>query len=107
MATFSKTFRYTCPKAEKWKLKVAISTVEEILDDFRQGEMVLMMDDQDRENEGDLIIAADVVTPEHITFFARHGDWFAYVCLALTASGMLIFRQKAHSHPSTKNTIDS
>ena len=82
MATFSKTFRYTCPKAEKWKLKVAISTVEEILDDFRQGKMVLMMDDQDRENEGDLIIAADVVTPEHITFFARHAC--GLICLTIT-----------------------
>ena len=45
-----------------------VNTVEEILEDFRQGKMVLMMDDENRENEGDLIIAADVTTPEHITF---------------------------------------
>ena len=63
---------------------MAISTVQEILDDFRQGKMVLMMDDEDRENEGDLIIAADVVTPEHITFFARHAC--GLICLTITES---------------------
>ena len=46
------------------------NTTEEILEDFRHGKMVLILDDEDRENEGDLIIAADVVTPQHITFFA-------------------------------------
>ncbi len=61
---------------------MAINTIEEILDDFRQGKMVLIMDDEDRENEGDLIIAADVVTPEHITFFARYAC--GLICLTLT-----------------------
>lgn len=59
-----------------------ISSVEEILDDFRQGKMVLIMDDEDRENEGDLIIAADVVTPECITFFARYAC--GLICLTIT-----------------------
>lgn len=44
--------------------------------------MVLMMDDEDRENEGDLIIPAEVVTPEHITFFARHAC--GLICLTVT-----------------------
>jgi 3,4-dihydroxy 2-butanone 4-phosphate synthase/GTP cyclohydrolase II len=61
---------------------VALNTIEEILDDFRQGKMVLIMDDEDRENEGDLIIAADVVTPEHITFFARYAC--GLICLTIT-----------------------
>jgi 3,4-dihydroxy 2-butanone 4-phosphate synthase/GTP cyclohydrolase II len=61
---------------------VAINSIEEILEDFRQGKMVLIMDDEDRENEGDLIIAADVITPEHITFFARHAC--GLICLTLT-----------------------
>lgn len=61
---------------------MAINSVEEILEDFRQGKMVLIMDDEDRENEGDLIIAADVVTPEHITFFARHAC--GLICLTVT-----------------------
>ncbi len=63
-------------------IQVAINSIEEILDDFRQGKMVLIMDDEDRENEGDLIIAADVVTPEHITFFARYAC--GLICLTLT-----------------------
>lgn len=61
---------------------VSINTAEEILEDFRQGKMVLIMDDEDRENEGDLIIAADVVTPAHITFFARHAC--GLICLTVT-----------------------
>ena len=61
---------------------MTINTVEEILEEFRQGKMVLIMDDEDRENEGDLIIAADVITPEHITFFARHAC--GLICLTLT-----------------------
>ncbi len=59
-----------------------INTVEEILEDFRQGKMVLIMDDEDRENEGDLIIAADVVTPQHVTFFAREAC--GLICLTIT-----------------------
>ncbi len=61
---------------------MALNTIEEILDDFRQGKMVLLMDDEDRENEGDLIIAAEVVTPEHINFMARHAC--GLICLTLT-----------------------
>ncbi|MFT5208544.1 MAG: 3,4-dihydroxy 2-butanone 4-phosphate synthase/GTP cyclohydrolase II [Flavobacterium sp.] len=59
-----------------------ISSTQEILDDFRQGKMVLIMDDEDRENEGDLIIAAEVVTSEHITFMAREAC--GLICLTLT-----------------------
>lgn len=59
-----------------------MNTAEEILEDFRQGKMVLIMDDEDRENEGDLIIAAEVVTPEHITFMAREAC--GLICLTLT-----------------------
>ena len=59
-----------------------INTVEEILEDFRQGKMVLIMDDEDRENEGDLIIASEVITPEHITFFARYAC--GLICMTLT-----------------------
>lgn len=61
---------------------MSIHSIEEILDDFRQGKMVLIMDDEDRENEGDLIIAADVVTHKHITFMAREAC--GLICLTLT-----------------------
>ncbi len=59
-----------------------LNTIEEILDDFRQGKMVILMDDEDRENEGDLVIAADKVTAEHINFMATHAR--GLICLTLT-----------------------
>ena len=65
-----------------WSNLLALSTIEEILEDFRQGKMVLLMDDEDRENEGDLIIAAEVVTAAHITFMARHAC--GLICMTLT-----------------------
>ena len=61
---------------------MTVNSIDEILADFRLGKMVLITDDEDRENEGDLIIAADVVTPEHITFFARNAC--GLICLTLT-----------------------
>ncbi|MFK8018708.1 MAG: 3,4-dihydroxy-2-butanone-4-phosphate synthase [Pseudomonadales bacterium] len=61
---------------------MTLNTIEEIIDDIRLGKMVILMDDESRENEGDLIIAADVVTPEHITFFARNAC--GLVCLTIT-----------------------
>ena len=63
-------------------LFVAINSIEEILEDFRHGRMVLIMDDEDRENEGDLIIAADCVSANDVTFFARNAC--GLICLTLT-----------------------
>lgn len=54
---------------EKYKL----ATVEEALEDFRQGKFVIVVDDEDRENEGDLIMAAELVTPEAVNFMLRCG----------------------------------
>jgi len=59
-----------------------IDSIDDILDDFRSGKIVLLMDDEDRENEGDLMVAADCVTSEHIAFFARHAC--GLICLTLT-----------------------
>jgi 3,4-dihydroxy 2-butanone 4-phosphate synthase/GTP cyclohydrolase II len=50
-----------------------LATIPEAIDDFRDGKFVIIVDDQDRENEGDLVVAADLVTPEHISFMARYG----------------------------------
>ena len=47
--------------------------IPEILDEIRQGRMVIVVDDDDRENEGDLVMAAGFATPEHITFMATQG----------------------------------
>jgi len=61
---------------------MALNTIDEIIEDLRRGEMVVIMDDQDRENEGDLLLAADKVTPEAINFMARYGR--GLICLTLT-----------------------
>lgn len=59
-----------------------ISPIADILEDLRAGRMVVILDDEDRENEGDLLIAAERVRPEDINFMARYGR--GLVCLALT-----------------------
>jgi 3,4-dihydroxy 2-butanone 4-phosphate synthase/GTP cyclohydrolase II len=59
-----------------------VSTIEEGLADYRAGEMVILTDDEDRENEGDLVFAASHVTPEKINFMAKHGR--GLICLAST-----------------------
>ena len=61
---------------------VAISPVEAIVEDMRAGKMVILVDEEDRENEGDLILASDHVTPEAINFMARFGR--GLICLTLT-----------------------
>ncbi|MGF1768547.1 3,4-dihydroxy-2-butanone-4-phosphate synthase [Enterovibrio makurazakiensis] len=59
-----------------------ISSAAEIIDDIRQGKMVILMDDEDRENEGDLIIAAEKISPEAINFMAMYGR--GLICLTMT-----------------------
>ena len=59
-----------------------LNTTEEIIDDLRAGKMVIIMDDEDRENEGDLLMAADCVTPEAVNFMAKYGR--GLICLTLT-----------------------
>ncbi len=59
-----------------------IERVQRAIDDFRAGKMVILVDDEDRENEGDLAIAAEKVTPEAINFMAKHGR--GLICLAMT-----------------------
>src|ERR1044071_2591635 len=59
------------------------ATIEQAIDDIQAGRLVIVADDEDRENEGDLICAAERATPELINFMARHGR--GMICLALTA----------------------
>ena len=61
---------------------MALSSVPDILDDIRAGKMVILMDDEDRENEGDLIVAAEAVTPEIITFFSSEAC--GLICMPIT-----------------------
>jgi 3,4-dihydroxy 2-butanone 4-phosphate synthase/GTP cyclohydrolase II len=59
-----------------------VASIDEGLADVREGKMVILVDDEDRENEGDLCLAAEKVTPEAINFMARHGR--GLICLAMT-----------------------
>ncbi len=69
---------------------VEFSSVDEIVADLRIGKMVIIVDDKERENEGDLLMAADKVTPEDINFMAKYGR--GLICLTLTQSRCNLLR---------------
>ncbi len=82
--------------------------IETILDDIRQGRMVVMLDDEDRENEGDLIMAASMVRPEDINFMARYGR--GLICLSLTRErcrqlGLQLMVRDTDRHHRTNFTV--
>src|SRR5512140_159901 len=61
---------------------MALASIAEAVEDIRAGRMVIVVDDEDRENEGDLTCAAELITPEIINFMATHGR--GLICLALS-----------------------
>ncbi|HQK78921.1 MAG TPA: 3,4-dihydroxy-2-butanone-4-phosphate synthase, partial [Syntrophales bacterium] len=61
---------------------MGVSSIKEAIEDIRNGKMIILVDDEDRENEGDLCMAAEFVTPEAINFMAMHGR--GLICLTLT-----------------------
>ncbi|HEY3276524.1 MAG TPA: bifunctional 3,4-dihydroxy-2-butanone-4-phosphate synthase/GTP cyclohydrolase II [Syntrophorhabdaceae bacterium] len=81
---------------------MAISNIEDVIEDIRKGKMVIIVDDEDRENEGDVMIAAEMVTPEVVTFMARYAC--GLICLSLTeervrALGLpLMVRENTSAH---------
>src|SRR5438045_7639398 len=92
-----------------------ISPVPELIAELAAGRMVILVDDEDRENEGDLVLAADLVTPEAINFMARHGR--GLICLSLTeqrvaALGLPLMASTApenrtHRHTAFTVSIDA
>jgi len=62
--------------------KFKFNTIEEALEEIKAGQMVIVVDDEDRENEGDLIIAAEKVTPDAINFMATYGK--GLICMPVT-----------------------
>lgn len=64
--------------------EIQLSSIEEALEDFRQGKFVIVVDDEDRENEGDFITAAEMITPEKINFMLRNGR--GVLCAPITMS---------------------
>ncbi len=63
-----------------------LAPIESALDDLRTGKMVILVDDEDRENEGDLVLAAEKATPEVINFMAKHGR--GLICLSMTGADL-------------------
>ena len=57
-----------------------LNTIEEAIEDLKQGKIMIVVDDADRENEGDMILAAEKVTPEAINFLSKHARG-AYLCI--------------------------
>ncbi|MCY4542440.1 MAG: 3,4-dihydroxy-2-butanone-4-phosphate synthase [Rhodobacteraceae bacterium] len=89
-------------------LSGAISSVEEIVADARNGKLVILADSEDRENEGDLIIPAQMATPNTINFMATHGR--GLICLSLTeerieALGLELMASKNSSRHETAFTV--
>ncbi|PUU71702.1 3,4-dihydroxy-2-butanone-4-phosphate synthase [Flavobacterium sp. WLB] len=64
--------------------KIQLNTIEEAIEDIRQGKVIIVVDDEDRENEGDFLAAAEKVTPDMINFMATHGR--GLICTPLTES---------------------
>ena len=87
---------------------MSFSSVDEAIDAMRQGRMIIVVDDENRENEGDLIIGADCVTPEDIAFMMREGR--GLICVALTGQRLdalgipLMVAQNSEAH-STAFTV--
>ncbi|TRD21589.1 3,4-dihydroxy-2-butanone-4-phosphate synthase [Palleronia caenipelagi] len=86
----------------------AISSVEEIIEDARNGRMFILVDHEDRENEGDLVIPAQMATPDAINFMATHGR--GLICLSMTAArcdalGLPMMAQQNSSRHETAFTV--
>ncbi len=85
-----------------------LNSVEELVEDIRQGKMVILMDDEDRENEGDIIMAASLVRAEDINFMATHAR--GLICLTLTEGrcrqlGLPLMVSENHAVHSTNFTV--
>ena len=66
---------------------MSFNTIPEGIESIRQGEILVVVDDPDRENEGDLVMAAEKATPEAINFMATHGR--GLICLSMTKSRLM------------------
>lgn len=88
--------------------KIQLNTIEEAIEDIRQGKVIIVVDDEDRENEGDFLAAAEKVTPEMINFMATHGR--GLICAPLTESrckelGLHVMVNNNTDHMETAFTV--
>lgn len=79
---------------------IQLNTIEEAIEDIRQGKVIIVVDDEDRENEGDFLAAAEKITPEMINFMATHGR--GLICAPLTESRC----RELSLHPMVNNNTD-
>ena len=94
--------------AEITELKRLLSPIEEVIEDARNGKMFILVDAEDRENEGDLVIPAQMGTPDAINFMAKHGR--GLICLSITAERakqlrLELMSQSNRSRHSTAFTV--
>src|SRR5256885_2931112 len=87
---------------------MSISPINEIIEELRRGRMVVLMDDEDRENEGDLVMVAEHARPEDINFMARHGR--GLICLTLEEAqcrqlNLSLMVPETHIRRSTNFTV--
>ena len=87
---------------------MAFNSVDEIIEDLRQGKMVIIVDDEDRENEGDLLMASEHVTPEAINFMATYGR--GLICATLTEQrckqlNLPLMAQQGEAHHATNLSL--
>ena len=98
------------PREEAWRMtfREVLSPTEEVIEEARNGRMFILVDDEDRENEGDLVIPAQMATPEAINFMAKHGR--GLICLALTRErieqlGLEMMPRRNESRHATAFTV--
>src|SRR5688572_15488380 len=89
------------PKDESSVQIMPLATIDEAVEEIRNGRMIIIVDDEDRENEGDLVCAAELVTPEIISFMAIHGR--GLICLPLTEERC----DELQLHPQTSDNTSS
>ncbi len=103
-------FALMSERARSAALSQYLSTAEELIEEARNGRMFILVDDEDRENEGDLVIPAQFATPDAINFMARHAR--GLICLALTQQRVeqlglpLMSRQQRHAPPDRLHRLD-
>lgn len=97
-------------KVEPWRVsfRELVSPIEIVIEEARNGRMFILVDDEDRENEGDLVIPAQMATPEAINFMAKHGR--GLICLALTRArveqlGLPMMARKNETRHETAFTV--
>lgn len=84
--------------------KIKLDSIEEALEDFRQGKFLVVVDDEDRENEGDLIIAAEKITPEDVNFMLKNARGVLCVPLTLSACDRLGLPKQVNDNTSVLGT---